>query len=59
MIRRALRSLLLVGLALTVAGMSAGCERNIVTENARTSLSGFLNGLFDAAVNNALFPNKE
>jgi len=57
--RSFLRAVLILGTAALVVGLSAGCEKNLVADNARTSLSSFLSGVFDEAVDKAIFPGRD
>lgn len=56
--RRAIRMLLLVAAGSLAVGLMSGCEQGVVLDTARSSISSFLNGIFNAAVQDALFPNR-
>jgi hypothetical protein len=48
--RRILLSLIVAAASLLVMATSTGCDDQIVTSNARSSLSGFLTGMISEAI---------
>lgn len=52
--RRIMLSIAVAAVALLVTATNIGCEDDVITTNARSSLSGFLTGVFSQAISNSL-----
>lgn len=48
--RRIILALIVAAVSLLVMATSTGCDDQIVTSNARSSLSGFLTGMINEAI---------
>ena len=52
--RRIMLSIAVAAAALLVTATNIGCEGDVISSNARSSLSGFLTGVFSQAINSAI-----
>ncbi|MHC4093591.1 MAG: hypothetical protein ACYSVY_25520 [Planctomycetota bacterium] len=55
--RKTILGVLIMVLCLLVTSVATGCGENLLATNARSSLSSFLTGMVDGAINNALSDN--